>query len=141
VAEVTNNGDVVLKRAADDKEIVHRAAARLDENTYPVWAPDSSRLAFVLFTGPDTYRLVLLNSDGSELLSQSTVPCPNTCTVKWLDSQRARVYAGSSRVEVTAATGAVGAVSATADDPCGTRSPATTSTTRRGCASRPPGLR
>jgi hypothetical protein len=121
VAQVTDNGDVVLKRAADDKEIVHRAASRLDKDTYPVWAPDSSRLAFVLFTGPDTYRLVFLNIDGTELLSGNTVPCPNTCTVKWVDSQRVRVYAGSSRVEVTASTGAVGTPSATSDDPCGNK--------------------
>ena len=122
IAQVTANGDVVLKRTDDDREITRRANSVRNDAEYPVWAPDSSRLAFMIPVGTGTVRVVAMNVDGTEQLSANTVSCPATCTVKWLENgQRLRVYTGSNRVEVTVATGAVGAPSATPDDPCGYR--------------------
>jgi len=122
LALVNDNGDLTIRRTDDDREIGRTANAIRDPDAYPVWAPDSSHVAYFITTATDTVRVVAMNLDGTQQMSGSTMPCPGTCTIKWLENgQRLRVYTGSNRFEVTPATGAVGAVSATADDPCGYR--------------------
>jgi hypothetical protein len=121
IAQVTRNGELMLSRAGDDAEIERRNGTVLGEAGYPVWAPDSSRLAFPIVT-PDGVRLLVLNVDGTEQLSRDPVPCSTGCTVKWLTNSRAvRLYTATDRVEVTAATGEVGplTLAATPEDPCG----------------------
>jgi len=120
LALVSDNGDLVIRRADDDTVTARTANAIRDPAAYPVWAPDSSRVAYLIATATDAVRVVAMNLDGTQQMSESTMACPATCTIKWLENgQRLRVYTGSNRFEVTVATGAVGAVSATADDPCG----------------------
>jgi hypothetical protein len=119
LALVNNIGDLTIRRTDDDRELARTANIIRDPDARPVWAPDSSRIAFFITTA-DTVRVVAMNLDGTQQMSQTTIACPATCTIKWLESgQRLRVYTGSNRLEMTVATGAVGAVSATADDPCG----------------------
>jgi hypothetical protein len=117
----SNTQDVVVRRVADDSEVARRNESFTDASAYPVWSPDSSRVAYVTDSAQGD-RLVIVAVDGTEVRSDGSVPCSGGCTVKWLESGRGlRVYGGSSRAEVTVATGAVGAPSATPDDPCGYR--------------------
>jgi hypothetical protein len=119
LAEVTNNHEVVIRRFADDQEVNRRANAISDEDVYPVWAPDSSHVALLVPVGTAT-KLLVMSVTGTETLSTQTVPCNDGCTVKWLsNSQAVRLYTARDKVEMNLATGTVGALSATPEDPCG----------------------
>jgi hypothetical protein len=119
LAEVTNNRDVVIRRFADEQEVNRRANAIQNEDVYPVWAPDSSHLAFLVPVGTAT-KLLVMSVTGAQTLSVDTVPCNDGCTVKWLTNSLAvRLYTARDKVEMTLATGTVGTLSATPEDPCG----------------------
>jgi hypothetical protein len=121
MAEVSAEGQVVIRRTDDEREVARGSVALRDSTMYPVWTADSSRAAY-LSGSAQSIRLVILNVDGTETLSTGNVPCTGGCVPKWLENgQRVRVTGTSTRADVTAATGVVGAVSATPDDPCGFR--------------------
>jgi hypothetical protein len=119
LAEVTGNRDVVIRRFADEQEVNRRANAIQDQDVYPVWAPDSSHVAFPVPVGSAT-KLLVMSVTGTETLSADPVPCDDGCTVKWLSSSLAvRLYTARDKVEMNVSTGTVGALSTTPEDPCG----------------------
>ncbi|GIJ64515.1 hypothetical protein [Virgisporangium aurantiacum] len=111
--------DVLAVKAADDEERVVYQRQFATRDVRPVWSADSTHLAFVTYSPEGAKVRVAELPAGGETASEP-VNCPDGCMLKWLeDGQHIRVYTGSRRAEVTVRGGAVGAPSATPDDPCG----------------------
>jgi hypothetical protein len=108
----------MMVTAVSDGRVMYQKTF-VSTNVRPVWSADSTRLAIVTYS-PDGMRVRTIKvADGTEAYSD-VVDCPDGCMLKWLeDGEHVRVYTGSRRLEVTIRGGAVGAPSATPDDPCG----------------------
>lgn len=108
---------LAVKAVADERMVYQRQTVSGDVR--PVWSADSGRLAFVTYSPEGVKVRVAEMAVGGETASEP-VNCPDGCMLKWLeDGEHIRVYTGSRRAEVTVLGGAVGAPSATPDDPCG----------------------
>ena len=115
---IMGQSTLAVKAADDDERVVYQRQFT-SRDVRPVWSADSAQLAFVTYSPEGEKVRVADVATGGETASEP-VNCPDGCMLKWLDDgEHIRVYTGSRRAEVTVRGGAVGAPSATPDDPCG----------------------